>query len=199
MREIVKMMIVLTAISIFSGVTLAFFERKTREPIEYQRLRFIKGPAVLAVLSNYDNDPIKDHKKNVALKESEDLITQKSIFPAKKNGKCFAIAYEVMGEGYHGTVGIMVGIDIKSGNLIGMRVMTHTETPGLGARIVEPAFYEQFAGLGIQDLALSNKGGEINAVSGATISSQGVVEAVKKGLELFTRTKTEITKALESG
>lgn len=199
MREIVKMMIVLTVISIFSGVTLAFFERKTREPIEYQRLRFIKGPAVLAVLSNYDNDPIKDHKKNVVLKESEGLITQKSIFPAKKNGKCFAIAYEVMGEGYHGTVGIMVGIDIKSGNLTGMKVTTHTETPGLGARIVEPAFYEQFAGLGIQDLALSNKGGKINAVSGATISSQGVVEAVKKGLELFTRTKTEITKALESG
>ena len=198
MREIVKMMIVLTVISIFSGVTLAFFERKTREPIEYQRLRFIKGPAVLAVLSNYDNDPIKDHKKNVVLKESEGLITQKSIFPAKKNGKCFAIAYEVMGEGYHGTVGIMVGIDIKSGNLTGMKVTTHTETPGLGARIVEPAFYEQFAGLGIQDLALSNKGGKINAVSGATISSQGVVEAIKKGLELFARTKTEITKALES-
>ena len=192
MREIKKMIIVLTAIAVVMGTTLSFIESITREPIEYSKLKFVKGPAILSVLTDYDNDPIKDFKKDVQF----DKNIAKSIFPAKKNGRCFAIAFEVTGAGYHGPIGIMMGVDIKSGNLIGMRVMTHTETPGLGARSVEPSFYKQFSDLEIDDVALSDQGGKINAISGATVTSQGVVETVRKGLELFVRKKDKIISAL---
>jgi electron transport complex protein RnfG len=198
MREIVKMLVVLTAISVVSGGTLAYIEKATREPIEYQKLRFVKGPAVLAVLSGYDNDPIKDYQKDVLLGKKENLNVRKSLFPAKKNGKCFAVAFEVPGEGYGGSMGIMIGIELKTGHLTGMRVMTHSETPGLGARSVEPAFYKQFSGLSPQTVALSDKGGKINAISGATVTSQGVVAAVKKGLDLFQMSKEEILTALKT-
>jgi electron transport complex protein RnfG len=198
-REIARMIIVLTAIAIVSGTILGFLERVTKEPIEYQKLKFVKGPAVLAVLSGYTNDPIKSYKKDVPLEEKDHQVVRESIFPAEKDGKCFAVAFEVRGQGYHGTLGIMIGIDLKTGKLTGMRVTTHTETPGLGARIVEPSFYTQFSGQGIQGMALSSKGGKINAVSGASISSRGAVEAVRKGLELFQLNKEKIVKAVCRG
>lgn len=195
MREILKMITVLTAIAIVSGGTLGYLEKVTEDPIEYQKLKFVKGPAVLAVLEGYDNDPIKDYRKDVVLDPKEPAI-KKAIFPAAKNGKCFAVAFEVTGEGYHGALGIMLGVDLKTGRLIGMRVMTHTETPGLGARVAEPSFYQQFSGKGLEAVALSSQGGKIDAVSGATISSRGVAEAVKQGLELFARSRDKIVKAV---
>jgi electron transport complex protein RnfG len=198
-REIAKMIIVLTAIAVFSGGALGFLDRITQGPIEYQRLKFVKGPAVLAVFSGFDNDPVKDYKKDVALVEKPDLVVKKSIFPAKKDGKCFAVAFQVEGQGYHGQMGIMMGIDVKTDHLTGIRIMTHTETPGLGARVTEPSFYDQFSGLGVGGVALTTKGGKIDAVSGASISSQGVVDAVKTGLALFERNKEKILKTVQAG
>jgi electron transport complex protein RnfG len=199
MREMAKMLIVLTVISILSGGSLSFLERVTREPIEYQKLKFVKGPAVLAVFSDYDNDPIKDYQKDVILDETKNPAIKKSIFPAKKKGECFAVAFEITGEGYHGSLGIMIGVELATGRLTGMRVMTHTETPGLGARAVEPAFYEQFSGVEMQEVGLSQKGGKIDGISGATITSQGVVKAVEDGLALFLRSQDQIRKAVGSG
>ncbi len=188
MREMVKMVVVLSVIGTMMGFALSFMEKITKKPIEYSRLKFVKGPAVLSVFSGYENDPIRDYKKDQAL--AGNIL--KSLFPAKKDGKYFAVAFEVEGKGYHGEIGIMMGIDIKSGHLTGVRVMTHTETPGLGAKVTESAFYEQFSGLGKNDMALSGKGGKIQAITGATTSSQGVAKAVKEGLELFEMNKDRI-------
>lgn len=194
MREAVRMITILTVIAFISGSGLALLERITRRPIEYQRLRLVKGPAVLAVFSDYDNNPIKEYRKDVMFR-SEDKAVTKTLFPARKGGKLIAVAYEVAGDGYHGELGIMVGVDVSTGRLTGMRLMTHTETPGLGARATDPAFYEQFTGMGTEDLALREKGGEIDAISGATITSQGVVSAVKHGLKFFTQSREQIVNA----
>ena len=199
MREMVKMVLVLTGIAILSGGSLSFLERITREPIAYQKLKFIKGPAILAVLSGYDNNPIRDCLKNVALEDRDGGAIKKSIFPARKGGNCFAVAFEITGQGYGGAIGVMVGIDLKTGHLTGERITTHSETPGLGARSVEPEFYEQFAGLAPGELALSDKGGKINAISGATITTRGVLEAIGKALVLFARNKDKIIGACQKG
>ena len=199
MREITRMIVVLTAISVVSGLVLSFVDRYTKEPIEYQRLKFIKGPAVLAVLSGYDNDPIKEYKKNVVLGKKDGKPIVKTLFPGRKNGKLTGVAFEVTGQGYHGSIGIMVGIDLINDTLTGMRVMTHSETPGLGARAVERSFYEQFSGLKPDEIALSDKGGKINAISGATMTSSGVVGAVKQAMELYLLFKDKILKALGTG
>jgi electron transport complex protein RnfG len=198
-HEITKMLIVLTAISVVSGSSLAFLEHVTRDPISYQKLKFVKGPAVLAVLEGCDNDPVKDYKKEVLFQREGDAEIRKSVFPAIKDGKLFALAFEIEGKGYHGPIDIMIGIDVSSGKLTGMRIMSHTETPGLGARAAEPEFYDQFSGIGIEEAVLSDKGGAIDSISGATITSTGVSEAVKKGMELFDRSKEAILKEIQSG
>jgi electron transport complex protein RnfG len=195
-REIAKMIVVLTLIALVMGSILSVMKNVLDEPIEYSRLKFVKGPAVMAVFSGYDNDPLKDVKKGVLLEKPAGPKVLKSLFPAKKEGKCFAVAFEVTGKGFNGLISIMMGIDLKTGHLTGIRVMTHSETPGLGARATEPPFYKQFTNLAPKDVALSSKGGKINAITGATNTSRGVVEAVKEGLELFARSKDRITKAV---
>jgi electron transport complex protein RnfG len=69
--------------------------------------------------------------------------------------------------------------------------MTHTETPGLGARIVEPEFTDQFAGLDLETTKLSAEGGKVDALSGATFSTVGVITAVGAALEQFPQIKKE--------
>ena len=115
------------------------------------------------------------------------------IFPAYKNDALWAIAFEMSGSGYGGDIGVIVGIDVASEALIGIGITTHKETPGLGARIREKGFRDGFAGLGMEGAVLVKAdGGEVDAVSGATISSQGVCEAVNKAFDTYRENKEAI-------
>lgn len=62
--------------------------------------------------------------------------------------------------------------------MTGIQIMSHTETPGLGAKIVSPEFKDQFKGVAKEDLRLSKKGGKIDTITGASISSQAVIDAM---------------------
>ena len=63
MRDILKMMMVLTLIGAASGLALSLIHSATKAPIEYQTIKFVKEPAGKKVLTGYDNDPISDSKK----------------------------------------------------------------------------------------------------------------------------------------
>lgn len=198
MRDIIKMILVLTVIAAGMGTILSGIESSFRDKIDYSVLFYVKGPAVREVLTDYENDPIDESIKNVTLEGSGDEKVVKTIFPAKKDGEVFAVAFEVPGKGYGGSFAIMIGVDLETGNLTGMRLMTHLETPGIGSLATEPEFYEQFEGLGVEEVALSSEGGSIDGISGATSTSTGVVAAVKKGLELFARVKDKIISAVQT-
>ncbi|MCF8042549.1 MAG: RnfABCDGE type electron transport complex subunit G [Desulfarculaceae bacterium] len=177
MRDILKMLVVLTVICAASGFLLALVHDVTKDPIEYSRLKFVKEPAVKAVLSGYQNDPIKDRLSILVGKDKKGKPVNLIVFPAKKDGKTFAVAFESTGSGYHGDIGVMLGVDLASKKLTGMSIVSHTETPGLGARIIEPSFTDSFKGKPM-DKELAT--GDINALSGATLSTKGVVAAVNK-------------------
>ncbi len=95
-------------------------------------------------------------------------------------------AVQVSVNGFGGAVNMMVGID-RSGNVIGISIISHAETPSLGAVAAENnaagvAFRSQFAGLS-GTLAVSKDGGTVDAISGATITSRAVVEGVNVALQ----------------
>ncbi|MBN1133993.1 MAG: RnfABCDGE type electron transport complex subunit G [Methanosarcinaceae archaeon] len=85
--------------------------------------------------------------------------------------------------GSQGPIDLAGGVDASFTTLTGMKVMGHGETPGMGAKIVEPAFRDQFNNVAIADLQLSNKGGKIDAISGATISSKAVISGLNGQIE----------------
>ncbi len=192
MREIAKMVIVLTVLSCISGGLLAMVRDKTQERIEGQVLEFVKGPAIRKILAGAANDPIADR---FTLTDGD---TERSFFVGKYDGKPSVVAFETFAGGYGGDVGLMVAVSVDTDRILGVGVTTHNETPGVGANVeTDAGFTGQFAGM---DIAAGPKvtqdGGAINAMSGATITSRSVCVAVDRAGQLYQRLKPEILKQL---
>jgi len=175
MRNIIRMMVVLTLIGAASGLCLAAIHQVTAERIEYQLIKFVKEPAVKKVLTGYDNNPILDRKKLTIGTDKWGNPIELVIYPAKKNGETFAVALEGQGKGFHGTIGVMVGVS-KEGSLTDIGITSHSETPGIGSKVSEDAFTSQFKGLPITGEL------KVDGISGATYSSKGVMSAVNQAL-----------------
>ena len=127
-----------------------------------------------------DNNPFAD-KLKVKLKNSKSKLT---VYPLKKDGliKAFAIKSN-SNKGFGGKLEILVGITID-GYILGYEVLKSQETPGLGSKVSEEKFKSQFVGLRPkEELKVKQDGGEIDAVTAATISSRAVTEAVQKAYD----------------
>lgn len=99
-----------------------------------------------------------------------------------ENGGVVGYAMVVEERGFGGKMKVVVGIS-EEGKVVGVRVVSHSETPGLGSKITEEEFLAQFGGKRLEEILLKKDGGEIEGVTGATISSRAVVRAVRSGLE----------------
>ncbi len=187
------MVVVPTSLSSVSVGMLSFIKDSTKERIENQELELVKGPAVRSILEGVSNDPIADRFK---LKDGD---TEKSFFVGILDGKPHNIVFEVSGKGYGDKFGMMVGVNILDDKVVGIGVTTHKETPGLGAKAKEdPSFAAQFKGLSITSpIKITNDGGGINAISGATITSRAVCEAATKSGELYKRLKPELKEQIK--
>ena len=151
--------------------------------------------AVLAAVNSYTAPIIakqKEEKTQLAIEavlpgggeavEFEDATGMVTALYASDSGW----AVQVTTNGFGGAIDMMVGID-KTGNVIGISIISHAETPSLGAVAAEDnaageAFRSQFAGLS-GTLAVSKDGGTVDAISGATITSRAVVEGVNAALQ----------------
>ena len=193
MREMIKMVVVLTVLSSLSGGLLAAIRDKTKDKIEYQQLVFVKGPAIKQILSGVSNDPIVDRFKVT------DQETERSFFVGVFNGKPSAIAFESYGKGFGGDVGVMVGINVEKNQILGVGVTTHSETPGVGSKAKDdPKFAAQFAGMELKDAyKVKTDGGVVDAVSGATITSRAVCVAITDATAAYNRLKPEIENQLK--
>ena len=189
MREMLKMVLVLSLICGLSGLTLATVREATKEKIEEQVLTYVQGPAISQVFTEYDNNPVKDRK---TFDLADGPIT---VFPAMSNGKLTGVAFERFGTGYGGPVGVMVGISIDGSRISGIGITTMKETPGLGARASEAEFRDQFQQHSTDSFALARNGGQIQAIAGATITSTATISAVNEAITIFNQLKEDIPTA----
>jgi electron transport complex protein RnfG len=194
MREMINMVVVLTLLSAFSGGILAAVRQGTQERIEAQVLKFQKAPAIGSIFSDVSNDPLKDRFK---IKDQDREIT---FFVGKTDGKPQAVAFETTGKGFGGELGLMVGINLDSDAIVAVRVTTHSETPGIGSRAKDdPKFVSQFEKMTLdKKFAVKNEGGDIDAMSGATVTSKGVCIAAAQAQDVYTRLKPEILKQIQT-
>ena len=194
MREMIKMVVVLTILSFFSGGVLAYLRNSTQERIDNQVLEFVKGPAVRTLFEGAGNNPIADRFT------IEDGEVERTFFVGVFDGEPRGIAFETSGKGYGGDVGLMVGINVKDNNMMGAGVTTHAETPGMGAKAKsDPSFISQFKDLGLEEpFKVTADGGSINAISGATITSRAVSAAATDAIEIYQKLKPQIDEKLMS-
>jgi Na+-translocating ferredoxin:NAD+ oxidoreductase subunit G len=144
----------------------------------------------------HDNNPVTD---TIVLKNAEGK--ELTVFRARKDGKVTGVAYEIFGTGYAGEIKLMMGID-ADGKVLGVRVLAHKETPGLGDKIEakKGPWIERFTGLSmgnppIERWKVKKDGGDFDQFAGATITPRGVMVAIRSGLEFFAENKSTLTKA----
>ena len=194
MRDIIKLFVVVAIFSAVAGLALAAVQDATKDRIELMENKYVRGPALEKLFAGSTNEPLADSFK---IKDGDEDM---NIFPAEFDGKRNIIAFESFGMGFDGKVGVMVGFDLEKDELVGMRVTTHTETPGVGSRATtEATFINQFKGLSIDTgFKVKADGGDIDAMSGATITSRGVSAAVAGAIEKYKKLKDEIIKNIQA-
>jgi electron transport complex protein RnfG len=121
-----------------------------------------------------------------------------TVFRARKEGKVTGVAYEIYGTGYAGEMKLMMGI-AADGKLLGVRVLAHKETPGLGDKIEvkKGDWILRFTGLSLgnpvaERWKVKKDGGEFDQFAGATITPRGVVGAIRGGLDFFAANKAKL-------
>ncbi|MEA3392564.1 MAG: RnfABCDGE type electron transport complex subunit G [Candidatus Marinimicrobia bacterium] len=182
MNSTAKIIIVLTLITVISGGILAVLDVYTKPRIEAHQNQ-LKNAAVAEVLPS--NDKVETLKK--------DNLT---YYKATKKNKIVAYAFQVSGGGYQSELVVMVGVTADFSEIIAAKIISQVETPGLGTKIEnDPSnkehptwFMDQFKGLKINPAityvknAKPSKKTEIEAITGATISSAAVVDILNKGI-----------------
>ncbi|AJQ94070.1 electron transport complex subunit RsxG [Gynuella sunshinyii] len=133
----------------------------------------------------YDNHP---DQETFQLTDADYLPEPVIIYPARQNGHLMAVAFQTAAKGYSGDIHLMIGVTL-SGELLGVRVISHTETPGLGDKIevAKDDWITRFKGHSLnnttaQQWQVKKDGGEFDQFTGATITPRAVVKAVYEAL-----------------
>ncbi len=192
MKDIAKLIIVLTIICAVSGSLMALVNDMTKDLIREANER-AKLEAMKSVLPEFDNNPVEDAK--VISANGKDW----TFFVAKQKSQFVGAAFaSTSHKGYSGDIHVMIGVTAEN-KILAIEILTpHKETPGLGAKITGYDFRRKFIGKDINEnetkWAVAKDGGDIDQISAATISSRAVVEAVKQGLDIFIANEDEIKK-----
>ena len=188
MGEMIKMVVVLTLLSVISGGALAYVQKNTTPLIEDNKLQFVKGPAIKEILEGTSNNPVSD-RFTIEQGEKKDLF-----FVGKYDGTPKTVAFESVGKGFGGDVYIVLGVDLETDKLTGVRVTTMSETPGVGARAkTDLTFVSQFKGQPLEGtFKVKADGGQVDAIGGATITSRAVSSALTDASKLYHEIKPQI-------
>ena len=180
----INMMMSLLVITLISGLVLGFVNDLTIGPIAEAKLER-KINALKLVLPKFDNNPVEELK----LVRSEQAKDSIEIYPAFLNSEFVGLA--IMGsseKGFSGLIKIMVGFD-PNGEIKNIVVLEQKETPGLGTKIKDVKFIEQYKNKDPSsfNLKVTKDGGEVDALTGATISSRAFSEAVQMAYDVFVK------------
>ncbi|MDD5300155.1 MAG: electron transport complex subunit RsxG [Gallionella sp.] len=167
---------------------------------------FTKNDIALRAVEDRQNSlkqviPDSIHDNNLAT----DTLTLKTdqgnevvAYVSTKEGKVTGVAFETSGSGYSGAIKVMLGVD-PEGKILGARVLSHKETPGLGDKIEvkKGDWILRFTGLSIGNPPLDKwkvkkDGGQFDQFAGATITPRAVVKAIREGLQFFDANKTKL-------
>ncbi len=178
MRDILMPGIVLLIITSIAAACLGVVESVTRAPIEAQQAG-TKNDALAKILPSATTfKPLDSISKDPAIQ---------AVYVGHAGDAIEGYVINVdTNEGYSGLISLVVGID-TDGVVTGVNIMSHSETPGLGANATDPKFTNQYIGkkqkLTVVKVPPSDN--EIQAITSATITSRAVTGAVNKAIAFF--------------
>lgn len=158
----------------------------------------------------YDNDVLKDSRQ-LAPSAVLGLDEASTAYLARKGGEVTALVFEAVApDGYSGKIRLLLGV-LADGTLLGVRVIQHKETPGLGDYIEpkkdrnkERPWIRQFDGLSLaavadRDWRVRKDGGRFDSVAGATVTPRAVIKAVHKALQYVAENHRQLFASSQGG
>ncbi len=179
-KNILLVMLLVTSIS---AVIVTYVYAATKDIIASHNNEKAIEALKEIIMADFDNNPMAE-KFTVNSEKGEVL----DFYPAKNNNKIVAYAVKAYSDkAYEGKIELMLGINAQDGSIMKYKALLNNETPGLGSLYDEPPFKTQFEGLQIKNnnLKVKKDGGEIDAITGATITSRAVCDAVLKAYRAF--------------
>jgi electron transport complex protein RnfG len=171
-----NMVLSLTLISLAASACLGFVYEFTKGPIELSNLNK-KLEAIKVVVPEFNNNP-NDEMFKLPTGEGDSL----EIYPAKKDSVVVGYAINTYTKnGFSGNISLMAGFK-PDGTIINITVLEQKETPGLGTKMTEPKFKEQFneKNPAQYNMKVKKDGGQVDAITAATISSRAFCDAVQR-------------------
>lgn len=183
-----KVIIVLVLIAMFSAMLLAYVSKVTEGPIAENKKAETKR-AIKIVLKGLENITYPDNPAQMEIDKSP-----VKYFKAVDNDSA-VVGYALIVKGPNGFTNdfdMMVGLD-SVGQIIDTYVLDHKETPGLGDGMLKEPFKAQFRGKTLQNTKwnVTKDGGDIDALTAATITSRAFTDGVKRALEAHQLLKEE--------
>ena len=181
-----NMTVTLFIITLVAGLSLGYVNDLTLEPKAKAKLER-KVNALKQVLPEFNNNLVEE----VTLIKSDKAKDSVEVYTAKNNDSYVGTAVVGSSEkGYSGLVKIMVGFN-PDGSIQNIVVLEQKETPGLGTKMKEVKFLNQFKGKNPSQFNLKPKkdGGHVDALTGATISTRAFGEATQMAYDIYTETK----------
>jgi electron transport complex protein RnfG len=169
-----NMILSLTLISMVMSAALTFVYLKTKGPIE-TAAKQVEIDAIKKVSPDFDNNPIADA-------HSLDGVT---IYPVKKQDEPAGFAVKTYTDkGFSGHIELMAGF-LTDGTINNIAILKQKETPGLGTKMADPKFLNQFLGKNPGNFTLKVKkdGGQVDAITAATVSSRAFCDAMQRAYD----------------
>ena len=179
MKDILKLGVTLFAICAVAALVLGVTNNITAPVIEERNIQ-ASNEARKIVLSEADEFKELDGMNS-------DIVLE--VYEGIKDGQVIGYTIKTSSKGYGGAIELMVGIS-KDGKITGVEIGNHSETPGLGSKATEPMFKNQYVDKDVLNSLLVVKGSanndnEISAISGATITSNGVTSGVNAAMKIY--------------
>ncbi len=186
-----KELIPFSVLAVICAIVLSFSHLLTRdrisENIEMERLQVITA----VMTTDFDNDIYHDVKIIDYTDDFGNELTS-NVYRARKSNKPVGVVFmPIPATGYVGIIQLSIGI-LEDGSIFAVRVLSHRETEGLGGNIHQDKtgwlknFAQQsFDITAMEQWAVKDESGKFDQLSGATITSRGVINAVKNSLKLY--------------
>jgi len=198
-RHIVSIGLVLAAFAIGASSVVVITEQATRQKIlDNERQTLLNAINILIPTQQYNNDILAD---TLEIAANSQLATTKptTVYRARRDDKAIAAVFtSIAPDGYSGKIKLLVGV-YHNGDLAGVRVISHKETPGLGDKVDarKSDWISHFSGLSLNEpkteyWQVKKDGGHFDQFTGATITPRAVIKAVKNALLYFEAHRDEL-------
>lgn len=186
MKEIIKLGLILLLTCVIASTCLGVSNDLTKDQITLQREQ-ASEKARKEILPDAKEFKALEEAKFSEVVKANDKIAE--VYVGYNGSEIVGYTFKALASGYGGNVEVITGID-KDGVVSGVRVGSHQETPGLGGNATLPSFYEQYTDktadshIGVSKVETSDPH-EIQAISGATITSKAVTNGVNMAIDVY--------------